>query len=334
MLTRNDGRAPEMGRPVTIETDFVRTADGSCLICTGNTKVICTASVEENVPPFLRGKGQGWVTAEYAMLPASTGHRKQRDGVKRDGRGVEISRLIGRSLRQAVDLTALGERTITLDCDVLQADGGTRTAAITGAMVALVCAVSKLLDEGKLLRSPITHQIAAISVGVVDDTPCVDLCYEEDSRAQVDMNIVMNEKGEFVELQGTGEGRSFTQAELNTLLDMGAKGIRALMEKQKDSLAESKRHLSAKPTLVVASSNQHKIRELQHISGITTPLFRWWRQVSMRRLRKPRRRSLAMRPSRRRRSARRQDCRRLRMTAVCPSRCWTATPACTARATP
>ena len=267
MVTRNDGRAPEMGRPVTIETDFVRTADGSCLICTGNTKVICTASVEENVPPFLRGKGQGWVTAEYAMLPASTGHRKQRDGVKRDGRGVEISRLIGRSLRQAVDLTALGERTITLDCDVLQADGGTRTAAITGAMVALVCAVSKLLDEGKLLRSPITHQIAAISVGVVDDTPCVDLCYEEDSRAQVDMNIVMNEKGEFVELQGTGEGRSFTQAELNALLDMGAKGIRALMEKQKDSLAESKRHLSAKPTLVVASSNQHKIRELQHIFG-------------------------------------------------------------------
>ena len=267
MLTRNDGRAPEVGRPVTIETDFVRTADGSCLICTGNTKVICTASVEENVPPFLRGKGQGWVTAEYAMLPASTGRRKQRDGMKRDGRGVEISRLIGRSLRQAVDLTALGERTITLDCDVLQADGGTRTAAITGAMVALVCAVSKLLDEGKLLRSPITHQIAAISVGVVDDTPCVDLCYEEDSRAQVDMNIVMNEKGEFVELQGTGEGRSFTQAELNALLDMGAKGIRALMEKQKDSLAESKRHLSAKPTLVVASSNQHKIRELQHIFG-------------------------------------------------------------------
>lgn len=334
MLTRNDGRAPEVGRPVTIETDFVRTADGSCLICTGNTKVICTASVEENVPPFLRGKGQGWVTAEYAMLPASTGHRKQRDGVKRDGRGVEISRLIGRSLRQAVDLTALGERTITLDCDVLQADGGTRTAAITGAMVALVCAVSKLLDEGKLLRSPITHQIAAISVGVVDDTPCVDLCYEEDSRAQVDMNIVMNEKGEFVELQGTGEGRSFTQAELNALLDMGAKGIRALMEKQKDSLAESKRHLSAKPTLVVASSNQHKIRELQHISAITTPLCRWWRQVSMRRLRKRRRRSRAMRPLRRRRSARRRDCRRLRMTAVCPSRCWTATPACTVRATP
>lgn len=334
MLTRNDGRAPEMGRPVTIETDFVRTADGSCLICTGNTKVICTASVEENVPPFLRGKGQGWVTAEYAMLPASTGHRKQRDGVKRDGRGVEISRLIGRSLRQAVDLTALGERTITLDCDVLQADGGTRTAAITGAMVALVCAVSKLLDEGKLLRSPITHQIAAISVGVVDDTPCVDLCYEEDSRAQVDMNIVMNEKGEFVELQGTGEGRSFTQAELNALLDMGAKGIRALMEKQKDSLAESKRHLSAKPTLVVASSNQHKIRELQYISVITTPLCRWWRQVSMRRLRKRRRRSRAMRPSRRRRSARRRDCRRLRMTAVCPSRCWMATPACTVRATP
>ena len=219
------------------------------------------------MPPFLRGKGAGLGDGgiRHAARFDRTSQAARRREAGRTRRG--DFRLIGRSLRQAVDLTALGERTITLDCDVLQADGGTRTAAITGAMVALVCAVSKLLDEGKLLRSPITHQIAAISVGVVDDTPCVDLCYEEDSRAQVDMNIVMNEKGEFVELQGTGEGRSFTQAELNTLLDMGAKGIRALMEKQKDSLAESKRHLSAKPTLVVASSNQHKIRELQHIFG-------------------------------------------------------------------
>lgn len=267
MKNRLDGRAFDQARPVTIETDFVRTAAGSCLISTGNTKVICTASVEESVPPFLRGKGQGWVTAEYAMLPASTSTRKKRDGLKKDGRGVEISRLIGRCLRQAVDLEELGERTITLDCDVLQADGGTRTAAITGAMVALVCAIARLMDEGKLLRSPIRHQIAAVSVGVVDDTPCLDLCYDEDSKAQVDMNIVMNEKGEFIELQGTGEGRPFNQEELNTLLALGKKGVEQLMATQQEALAEAKRHLVAKPTLVVASGNQNKIRELQHIFG-------------------------------------------------------------------
>ena len=229
---RGDGRRPDEKRPVTIETDFVRTACGSCLIATGNTRVICTASVEEAVPPFLKGKGQGWVTAEYAMLPASTTERKKRDGIKKDGRSVEIQRLIGRSLRQAVDLKALGERTITLDCDVLEADGGTRTASITGAMVALTCAIDKLIKEKKLLVSPIVHQVAAISAGIVDQVPCLDLCYAEDSGAQVDMNFVMNENREFIELQGTGEGRAFSSDELSTLMSYGTKGISELMMAQ------------------------------------------------------------------------------------------------------
>ena len=239
MLTRNDGRAPEMGRPVTIETDFVRMADGSCLICTGNTKVICTASVEENVPPFLRGKGQGWVTAEYAMLPASTGHRKQRDGVKRDGRGVEISRLIGRSLRQAVDLTALGERTITLDCDVLQADGGTRTASITGAYVALVDAMH-WAEEHKHVKSAdrvLKDWVSAVSVGVINGKPMLDLPYIEDSQAMTDMNVAMTGSGDFIEIQGTAEHRPFNRAELNTLLDLAEKGNRELQAAQRAALA-------------------------------------------------------------------------------------------------
>lgn len=264
---RIDGRTPDQARPVTIETDFVRTADGSCLIATGNTRVICTASVEEGVPPFLRGKGQGWVTAEYAMLPASTSQRKKRDGIKKDGRSVEIQRLIGRSIRQAVDMTKLGERTITLDCDVLEADGGTRTASITGAFVALTCAVDKLIREGKILQSPIIHQVAAVSCGVVDDTPCLDLCYQEDSRAQVDMNLVMNEKGEFIELQGTGEGRAYTAEELSSLIAYGRKGIETLQQAQRDALSDRARHIAPKPPLVVASGNEHKLRELQAIFG-------------------------------------------------------------------
>ena len=264
---RIDGRTPDQARPVTIETDFVRTADGSCLITTGNTRVICTASVEEGVPPFLRGKAQGWLTAEYAMLPASTTTRKKRDGIKKDGRSVEIQRLIGRSLRQAVDLTKLGERTITLDCDVLEADGGTRTASITGAMVALTCAVDKLMREGKLVQSPILHQVAAVSCGVVDDVPCLDLCYQEDSRAQVDMNLVMNEKGEFIELQGTGEGRAYKPEELSSLIAFGRKGIEQLQEAQREALGERARHIAPKPPLVVASGNEHKLRELQTIFG-------------------------------------------------------------------
>ena len=264
---RFDGRLPEQARPVSIQTNFVRTAAGSCLIATGNTRVICTASVEEGVPPFLRGKGQGWVTAEYAMLPASTGQRKKRDGIKKDGRSVEIQRLIGRSLRQAIDLTKLGERTITLDCDVLEADGGTRTASITGAMVALTLAIDKLVSEGKLLQSPIVHQVAAVSVGVVNDTPCCDLCYVEDSSAQVDMNLVMNEQGEFIELQGTGEGRAFTADELSSLLHYGKCGIEQLMAAQREALGDAARHICPKPLLVAATGNAHKLRDLQHIFG-------------------------------------------------------------------
>ena len=262
---RADGRQPDEKRPVTIETDFVRTAYGSCLIATGNTRVICTASVEEAVPPFLRDKGQGWITAEYAMLPASTTERKKRDGIKKDGRSVEIQRLIGRSLRQAVDLKALGERTITLDCDVLEADGGTRTASITGAMVALTCAVDRLIREKKLLASPIIHQVAAISAGIVDDVPCLDLCYREDSGAQVDMNIVMNEQREFIELQGTGEGRAFSHDEMEMLTGYGIKGIAELMQQQRDALGERARHIAPKPVLVAATGNEHKLRELQEM---------------------------------------------------------------------
>ena len=245
--------------------DFVSTAAGSCLISTGGTRVICTASVEETVPPFLKGKGQGWVTAEYAMLPASTSVRKKRDGVKKDGRGVEIQRLIGRSLRQAVDMKALGERTITLDCDVLEADGGTRTASITGAMVALTCAVDRLIREGKLIASPIRHQVAAVSAGLIGETPCLDLCYQEDSQAQVDMNFVMNEQGGFIEIQGTGEGRAFSRKELDQLLAYGEKGIRELMDAQRQALGERVQHLCAKPVVLAATGNAHKLKELQKI---------------------------------------------------------------------
>ena len=262
---RQDGRRPDEKRPVTIETDFVRTAYGSCLIATGNTRVICTASVEETVPPFLRDKGQGWITAEYAMLPASTPERKKRDGIKKDGRSVEIQRLIGRSLRQAVNLKALGERTITLDCDVLEADGGTRTASITGAMVALTCAVDRLVREKKLLVSPIVHQVAAVSAGIVGDEPCLDLCYREDSTAQVDMNFVMNEQREFIELQGTGEGRAFSHDELNALMGYGMKGISELMQLQREALGERARHIAPKPLLLAATGNEHKLRELQEM---------------------------------------------------------------------
>ena len=263
--TRFDGRQPDEKRPASIVTDFVRTAYGSCLIATGNTRVICTASVEEAVPPFLKGKGQGWVTAEYAMLPASTPERKKRDGIKKDGRSVEIQRLIGRSLRQAVDLKALGERTITLDCDVLEADGGTRTASITGAMVALTCAVDRLVREKKLLISPIIHQVAAVSAGLVDNVPCLDLCYREDSSAQVDMNFVMNEKQEFIELQGTGEGRAFSGEELATLMAYGQKGISELMALQREALGDRARHIAPKPLLLAATGNEHKLRELQEM---------------------------------------------------------------------
>lgn len=266
-MERFDQRLDHQPRPCTIQTNFMETADGSCLISTGKTRVICTASVEEGVPPFLRNTGRGWVTAEYAMLPASTGRRKQRDGIKKDGRSVEIQRLIGRSLRQAVDMTKLGERTITLDCDVLQADGGTRTASITGAYVALVLAVNKLMNNGLISENPIIGQVAAISAGIVDDRPMLDLCYVEDSNAQTDMNLVMNQKGEFIELQGTGEGRAFTNLELNAILDMGRAGVRSLMRAQREALRGQGEWLLPPMRIVVATGNAHKLKELGDIFG-------------------------------------------------------------------
>lgn len=264
---RLDTRANDELRSVKITPDFVRTAAGSCLIECGGTRVICTASVSQGVPPFLRGQGKGWLTAEYAMLPASTGQRKSRDGIKKDGRSVEIQRLIGRSLRQAVDLTRLGERTITLDCDVLEADGGTRTASITGAFVALTLAVHKLMCDKQLFDSPIIHQIAAVSCGVVGDEPCLDLCYKEDSRAQVDMNVVMNEENAFIELQGTGEGRAFTEAELATLIAYAKKGINELFAAQCGALGEAAKIIGMKPRLIAASANAHKLSELKALLG-------------------------------------------------------------------
>ena len=265
-MIRTDNRTPDALRPHSITTDFVPTADGSCLIQTGGTRVICTASVEESVPPFLKGRGEGWVTAEYAMLPASCGKRKARDGVKKDGRGVEISRLIGRALRGCVDRKSLGERTITVDCDVLTADGGTRTAAITGGFVALCLAVDKLMRGGKILSSPITTQICAVSAGIVQGTPCLDLCYVEDSAADTDMNFVMNGKGDFLELQGTGEGRAFSKDEFLALLSLGEKGCRELLALQKTALGEAARRIGQQ-TLVLASNNQGKLSELKGLLG-------------------------------------------------------------------
>ncbi len=231
---RKDGRQENELRPITMIRDFTDTKGGSVLINWGNTRVLCTALLEEGTMPFLKGTGKGWLTAEYAMLPSSTGNRKKRDYMKQDGRSTEIQRLIGRSLRSGVDLDKLGERVIYVDCDVLQADGGTRTASITGAYVAVALGVQKWLKEGRLAQDPMIHRIAAVSVGVVHDKPMLDLCYGEDSSAQVDMNLVMNEAGEFIEIQGTGEGRSFSRAELDALLLLGEAGIRTLMDKQRE----------------------------------------------------------------------------------------------------
>jgi XTP/dITP diphosphohydrolase len=233
--------------------------------------VICTASVQEGVPSFLRGKGKGWLTAEYAMLPGSTPQRKQRDGVKKDGRGVEIQRLIGRSLRAACDLNRLGERTVYIDCDVIQADGGTRTASITGAFTALCIAVDRLIEQGTLVDSPIIRQVAAVSAGVVDDVCTLDLEYAQDSRAQVDMNIVMTRDGRgrlgFVEVQGTGEGRSYTRAELDRLLALGEKGCLELMDVQREALGSRAGVICQKPRLVLASNNFGKLKELRQLLG-------------------------------------------------------------------
>ncbi|MDH4659060.1 MAG: ribonuclease PH [Corynebacterium pyruviciproducens] len=233
-FTRADGRATDELRKVTITRNFTTNPAGSVLVEFGRTRVMCTASVQEGVPRFKKDSGEGWLTAEYAMLPAATNERNPRESVKGKvkGRTQEISRLVGRSLRAAIDLTKLGEYTIALDCDVLQADGGTRTASITGAYVALADALASI-DKTDALLPP----VAAISVGLIDGHPCLDLPYEEDSRAEVDMNVVMKENGAFVEIQGTGEHGDFTRDQLATLLDLGEKGCRQLVEKQKEALA-------------------------------------------------------------------------------------------------
>lgn len=236
---RHDGRMAEMIRPVTIETDYLIHPEGSVLITVGNTKVICTASIEERVPHFLRNSGKGWITAEYSMLPRATGQRTQREASKGkvSGRTMEIQRLIGRALRAVIDLEALGERTIWVDCDVIQADGGTRTASITGAFVATAMAISKLHIEKGLAKFPITDFLAATSVGkTVEGELILDLDYIEDSSAAVDMNVVMTGAGAFVELQGTGEESTFTRVEMNGLVELAEVGINQLVEVQKEAL--------------------------------------------------------------------------------------------------
>jgi ribonuclease PH len=238
MTERAHGRAADELRPVTIEPGFVRTATGSALIACGGTRVICTASAQESVPRWLMGKGRGWLTAEYGMLPASTGERKQRDisRGKQDGRGIEIQRLIGRSLRGVIDLANLGERTIYIDCDVLEADGGTRCAAITGGYVALALAVRKLRQDGLLTKDPLTGSIAAVSCGVVDGVPLLDLDYPEDSGAEVDANVVMTGDGGLVEVQATAERTPLSRTHLDELLALAQTGIEGLREAQEAAL--------------------------------------------------------------------------------------------------
>jgi ribonuclease PH len=235
---RSYGRSPSELRPIEIEPGFVRTATGSALISVGETRVICTASAQESVPRWMNGRGSGWVTAEYGMLPASTGDRKARDISKGrlDGRSVEIQRLIGRSLRAVIDFEALGERTIYLDCDVLQADGGTRCASITGAYVALSLACARLLAEERLKRSPLTGSVAAVSCGIVDSVPLLDLDYSEDSTAEVDANVVMTGEGGLVEVQATAERTPLSRAHLDELLALAAAGIAELRAAQEQAL--------------------------------------------------------------------------------------------------
>jgi len=230
------GRKADELRRTRITRNYIKDAEGSVLIEMGDTRVICTATVENTVPPFLRGKGTGWVTAEYAMLPRSSAQRIQRERNKVGGRTHEIQRLIGRSLRSVVDMKALGERSVLIDCDVVQADGGTRTASITGAYVALVDALRHMKKQGMIETVPLTDHLAAVSVGIVGGKPMLDLCYAEDSTAEVDMNLVMTGKGAIVEVQGTAEGDPFSKAELGRLLALGEKGIKTLIKKQKDVL--------------------------------------------------------------------------------------------------
>lgn len=238
MIFRSDNRAPDQIRPVNIVPDFISTAEGSALIEVGNTRVICTASIEETVPSFLKGAGKGWITAEYSMLPRSTLTRTPREASRgrQSGRTHEIQRLIGRALRAVIDLKQLGERTITLDCDVIQADGGTRTASITGAFVALGLAMSKLVEAGTLSAAPIRDYIAAISVGIVEGEVLLDLAYEEDSQAEVDMNFVMTGGRRIVEIQATAEQHPFDETQLKKMMDFAASGIEALIARQRSIL--------------------------------------------------------------------------------------------------
>jgi len=235
---RPSGRQPNELRPIQITRNYTKHAEGSVLVCFGDTKVICTASVEEQVPRFLKGAGQGWITAEYGMLPRSTTDRMGREASrgKQGGRTLEIQRLIGRSLRAAVDLKALGERTITLDCDVIQADGGTRTASITGACVALADALQRTRELGLLDGDPMLGMVASVSVGVFSGTPVLDLDYAEDSNAETDMNVVMNDKGGYIEVQGTAEGAAYSRDELNAMLDLAHQGIGQIVQIQREAL--------------------------------------------------------------------------------------------------
>jgi ribonuclease PH len=237
-MQRRDGRNPDELRPLVLTRRYNKFAEGSVLVALGDTRLVCTASIEEKVPPFLRGTGQGWVTAEYGMLPRATQERSPRDVTKVGGRVQEIQRLIGRSLRAVVDLQQLGERAIWIDCDVLQADGGTRTAAITGAFVALMDALTLLRRTGAISKLPVREFVAATSVGLVDNVPMLDLTFEEDSRARVDMNIVMTDSGKFVEIQGTGEGGPFTKHEASTLMALAERGIVTLIARQREALAD------------------------------------------------------------------------------------------------
>jgi len=237
---RGDGRAIDELRTAVFDRDFTVFAPGSVLVSMGRTRVLCTASVEERVPPWMRGSGKGWVTAEYSLLPGSTAERVSREAAKgkQSGRTQEIQRLIGRSLRSVCDMVALGELQVTVDCDVIQADGGTRTAAICGAYVALHDAFSRLIERGTLRANPLTEAVAAVSVGVVDGVCMLDLPYEEDSRAEVDMNVVMTSSGRFVEVQGTAEGMPFSKGELDEMLSLAEHGIASLLELQAEVLAE------------------------------------------------------------------------------------------------
>lgn len=270
-MIRHDGRNPKQLRKVTIETNVFKHPEGSVVISFGDTKVICSATVEEKVPPFLRGQGTGWVTAEYSMLPRATNTRNIRESAKGklSGRTMEIQRLIGRSLRAVIDLEKLGERSIVVDCDVIQADGGTRTASITGAFTAMKLAVEKLLSTGELAEDPIKEHLAAVSVGILPEGDCVlDLDYQEDFSAKVDMNLVMTESGEFVEIQGTGEEATFSGDELNAMLFYGKSGISELIAEQKNALLVSFSERTAEEnTIVIATGNAGKAAEFKELFG-------------------------------------------------------------------